>query len=72
MKNNYELGYTPANLKSIQAKYKIRNNKMAGMMGCTIETICYWRTDTTKKHHVTMRHSKWLEFLAKIDWESIK
>jgi len=50
----------------------IRNNSMAALLGCTIETICYWRADTTKKHHVTMRHSKWLEFLAKIDWESIK
>jgi len=67
MKNNYELGYTPANLKSIQAKYKIRNNKMAGMMGCTIETICYWRTDVQKKHHVGMPHRKWLEFLGKIE-----
>jgi len=29
MKNNYELGYTPANLKMIQKKHGISNNKMA-------------------------------------------
>jgi len=67
MENNYELGYTPANLKMIQKKHGISNNKMAEMMNCTIQTVSYWRTDAGKKHHFGMRYAVWIEFLGMLE-----
>jgi len=63
--NNFEVGYTPTNLRLAIAALGVTQLKAAEMCGVKERTLRQWlNEDLESRNHADMPHKKWKEFYA--------
>ena len=62
--NNFELGYTPTNLRLAIEKLGVTQVEMARILGVTPQAVRYWLMPVGTKSRRDMSHEKWLEVMA--------
>lgn len=63
MIKNYELGYTPANLKALRRKYGLTQQNVADITESTLKTSQKWEASPSMSSYANMPHTKWLKLL---------
>lgn len=63
MIDNFELGYTPANLKALRQEYRLTQQRVADITGVTIATAQKWEASPSMSSYANMPHTKWLKLL---------
>lgn len=64
MSDEFELGYTPANLKKIREQYRLTQTDVAQICGMSHRVaVGRWETALDKSGHASMPHEKWVMFL---------
>lgn len=63
MIENFELGYTPANLKALRQQYGLTQQNVADITASTLKTAQKWETSPNLKSYANMPHTKWLKLL---------
>lgn len=66
MIDNFELGYTPANLKALRQKYGLTQQATADLLDVKISGFQRWEADINLKSHTDMPLKKWFELLQKL------
>jgi len=62
---NFEVGYTPTNLRLAIAALGVTQLKAAEMCGVKERTLRQWlNEDLESRNHADMPHKKWKEFYA--------
>ena len=65
MMTNFEVGYTPTNLRLVIEKLGVTQLKAAEMCGVKERTLRQWlNEDLESKSHADMPHRKWKAFYA--------
>lgn len=64
---NYELGYTPANLRELLKEKGITQKGLADLLGRDRATVSRWCKDVTHTRHCGMSHVDWLGLLGVLD-----
>lgn len=67
--SNYELGYTPANLRELLKAKGITQKGLADLLGVDRHTVSRWCKDVTHTRHCGMSHVDWLDVLGKLKGE---
>lgn len=67
MITNFELGYTPNNLKALRQKYGLTQQATADLLNVNISALQRWETDVGQKSHRDMPHTKWLTLLEHLN-----
>ena len=63
MINDPELGYTPANLKTLRRRYGLTQQNVADITESSLKTAQKWETSPNLKSYANMPHTKWLKLL---------
>lgn len=63
MIDNFELGYTPANLKALRQEYRLTQQRVADITGVTIATAQKWEASPSMSSYANMPHTKWIKLL---------
>ena len=63
MIENFELGYTPANLKALRQEYGLTQQNVADITQSTLKTAQKWETSPSMSSYANMPHTKWLKLL---------
>lgn len=63
MIENFELGYTPANLKALRREHGLTQQNVADITGSTLKTAQKWETSPSMSSYANMPHTKWLKLL---------
>lgn len=63
MITNFELGYTPNNLKALRQQYGLTQQTTADLLKVNISALQRWEADIGQKSHRDMPHTKWLVLL---------
>lgn len=63
MIDNFELGYTPANLKALRQEYRLTQQRVADITGVTIVTAQKWEASPSMSSYANMPHTKWIKLL---------
>lgn len=63
---DYELGYTPSNLRRLLATYNLKQKNVREILGKGRNTFSRYLYDSDNTNHVTMAHSDWLKLLQYI------
>lgn len=63
MIENFELGYTPNNLKALRQKHGLTQQAVAEITGATLPTAQRWEATPKQKSFANMPHTKWLILL---------
>lgn len=63
MVENFELGYTPANLKALRQQHGLTQQNVADITETKLKTAQKWETSTNLKSYANMPHTKWLKLL---------
>lgn len=63
MIENFEFGYTPANLKALRQKHGLTQQRVADITGVTIATAQKWEASPSMSSYANMPHTKWLKLL---------
>ena len=63
MIENFELGYTPNNLKALRQQHGLTQQRVADITGVTIATAQKWETSPSMTSFTNMPHTKWLKLL---------
>ena len=67
MQNDFEVGYTPKNLRLAIASLGLTQLKAAEMCGVKERTLHKWlNEDLESRNHADMPHKKWKEFYAQL------
>lgn len=66
MIENFELGYTPANLKALRQKHGLTQQATADLLDVKISGFQRWEADINLKSHTDMPLKKWFELLQKL------
>lgn len=66
MIDNFELGYTPANLKALRRRYGLTQQAAADLLDVKISGFQRWEADINLKSHTDMPLKKWFELLQKL------
>ena len=67
MQNDFEVGYTPTNLRLAIASLGLTQLKAAEMCGVKERTLRQWlNEDLESRNHADMPHKKWKEFYAQL------
>ena len=66
MIENFELGYTPANLKALRQKHGLTQQATADLLDVKISGFQRWESDINLKSHTDMPLKKWFELLQKL------
>jgi len=61
---NFEVGYTPTNLRLAIEKLGVTQAALARILGVTPQAVRYWLMPVGTKSRRDMSHEKWLEVLA--------
>lgn len=65
MSINFEVGYTPTNLRLAIAALGISQKKAAELCGVAERTLRQWlNKDLKSRNHADMPHKKWKEFYS--------
>ena len=67
MIENFELGYTPANLKALRQQYGLTQQNVADITESTLKTAQKWETSPNLKSYANMPHTKWLKLLEYVE-----
>lgn len=67
MIENFELGYTPANLKSLRQQHGLTQQNVADITGSKLKTAQKWEASPNLKSYANMPHTKWLKLLEYIE-----
>ena len=67
MIENFELGYTPNNLKALRRRYGLTQQNVADITESTLKTAQKWETSPNLKSYANMPHTKWLKLLEYVD-----
>ena len=59
----YEIGYTPANLRILLEKHCLTQQQIAAAMGVADVTVRRWLMPVTANNHRPMSHLQWLALL---------
>jgi DNA-binding transcriptional regulator YiaG len=62
--NDYEVGYTPTNLRLAIEKLGVTQAAFAKMLGVSEKAVRNWLMPVGTKSRRDMSHEKWLEVLA--------
>ena len=62
--NNFEVGYTPTNLRLAIEKLGVTQAALAATLGVTPQAVRYWLMPVGTKSRRDMSHEKWLDVLA--------
>lgn len=63
MIDQFELGYTPNNLKALRQEYGLTQQQVADITGSTIKTAQKWEASPSMSSFANMPHTKWLKLL---------
>jgi len=63
MIDQFELGYTPNNLKALRQEYGLTQQQVADITGSTIKTAQKWEASPSMSGFANMPHTKWLKLL---------
>lgn len=63
MITNFELGYTPNNLKELRQKYGLTQQNVADITESTLKNAQKWETIPSMSSYANMPHTKWLKLL---------
>ncbi len=63
MIENFELGYTPANLKALRQEYGLTQQNVADITQSTLKTAQKWEASPSMISYANMPHTKWLKLL---------
>lgn len=66
MIDNFELGYTPNNLKALRQKHGLTQQAAADLIGTNIATWQRWEAGIEMKSHADMPYIKWHQLLQKL------
>ncbi len=66
MIDNFELGYTPKNLKALRQKHGLTQQATADLLNVKISGFQRWEADINLKSHTDMPLKKWFELLQKL------
>mgnify|MGYP003404767291 FL=1 len=61
---NFEVGYTPTNLRLAIEKIGVTQAALARLLGVSPQAVRYWLMPVGTKSRRDMSHEKWLEVLA--------
>lgn len=70
MIDNFELGYTPANLKALRQKYGLTQQAVADITETSLTTAQRWETSPSMSSYANMPHTKWLRLLQYLERKS--
>lgn len=68
--DEYELGYTPNNLKKIREKYRLTQSAVGKITNNALRTIQSWEMPEEAENHVGMPHRKWILLLKQVQNKS--
>lgn len=63
MIGNFELGYTPENLKALRQEYGLTQQNVADITQSTLKTAQKWEASPSMSSYANMSHTKWLKLL---------
>ena len=63
MIENFELGYTPANLKALRQRYGLTQQQVADITQSKLKTAQKWEVRPSMSSFANMPHTKWLRLL---------
>lgn len=63
MIENFELGYTQANLKALRQEYGLTQQNVADITQSTLKTAQKWEASPSMSSYANMPHTKWLKLL---------
>lgn len=63
MIDNFELGYTPANLKALRQQYGLTQQNVADITESKLKTAQKWEASPSMSSYANMPHTKWLKLL---------
>lgn len=62
--DEFELGYTPVNLRKIREKHRFTQTDVAEICGMSSRVaVARWETPLDKSMHASMPHEKWIMLL---------
>ena len=61
---NFEVGYTPTNLRLAIAELGVTQAALAAMLNVSPQAVRYWLMPVGTKSRRDMSHEKWLEVMA--------
>lgn len=67
MIKNFELGYTPANLKALRQRHGLTQQNVADITASTLKTAQKWETSPSMSSYANMPHTKWLKLLEYLE-----
>ncbi|WP_295710341.1 XRE family transcriptional regulator [uncultured Neisseria sp.] len=67
MIKNFELGYTPANLKALRQRHGLTQQNVADITASTLKTAQKWETSPSMRSFANMPHTKWLKLLEYLE-----
>lgn len=70
MIDNFELGYTPANLKALRQKYGLTQQAVADITETSLTTAQRWEAIPELSSYANMPHTKWLRLLQYLERKS--
>ena len=63
MIENFELGYTPANLKALRQQHGLTQQNVADITESKLKTAQIWEANPGMSSYANMPHTKWLKLL---------
>lgn len=70
MIDQFELGYTPNNLKALRQKYGLTQQAVADITGTSLKTAQRWEASPALSSFANMPHTKWLRLLQYLEHKS--
>ena len=67
MIDQFELGYTPNNLKALRQKHGLTQQAVADITESTLKTAQKWETSPSMSSFANMPHTKWLKLLEYLE-----
>lgn len=68
MDYDYELGYTPKNLRLIRQKHNLTQQQVADITGTAHwRAVSKWEKEMGESSHIDMPYTKWAKLLDKIN-----
>lgn len=70
MIDNFELGYTPANLKALRQKHGLTQQAVADITETSLTTAQRWEASPELSSYANMPHTKWRRLLQYLEQKS--
>ncbi len=70
MIDQFELGYTPNNLKALRQKHGLTQQAVADITETSLKTAQRWEASPNQSSFANMPHTKWLRLLQYLEHKS--